>query len=247
MIEEDLETYLSISKNKFEIFLFDKINLKNLYKEELEIKNIIDFEELNNLTKFLDDNIFRIEKLSKKFIKNIFVIIENSQNLNINISIKKKNYDYLVNSESLKNTLTEIKDLFKENYRDQNIIHMIVNNYLINGKRYFFFEDNIKSDDLCLEVNFISISKNLEQIFDKIFEKYQIKVEQFFDLNYLENQLKDEKLELPEIVQKIRNGYNVNEITLIPKNIKNKGFFENFFQLFQLKLFFLVIFVVFEI
>ena len=63
MIEEDLETYLSISKNKFEIFLFDKINLKNLYKEELEIKNIIDFEELNNLTKFLDDNIFRIEKL----------------------------------------------------------------------------------------------------------------------------------------------------------------------------------------
>ena len=233
MIEEDLETYLSISKNKFEIFLFDKINLKNLYKEELKIKNIIDFEELNNLTKFLDDNIFRIEKLSKKFIKNIFVIIENSRNLNINISIKKKNYDYLVNSESLKNTLTEIKDLFKENYRDQNIIHMIVNNYLINGKRYFFFEDNIKSDDLCLEVNFISISKNLEQIFDKIFEKYQIKVEQFFDLNYLENQLKDEKLELPEIVQKIRNGYNVNEITLIPKNIKNKGFFENFFQLFS--------------
>ena len=233
MIEEDLETYLSISKNKFEIFLFDKINLKNLYKEELKIKNSIDFEELNNLTKFLDDNIFRIEKLSKKFIKNIFVIIENSQNLNINISIKKKNYDYLVNSESLKNTLTEIKDLFKENYRDQNIIHMIVNNYLINGKRYFFFEDNIKSDDLCLEVNFISISKNLEQIFDKIFEKYQIKVEQFFDLNYLENQLKDEKLELPEIVQKIRNGYNVNEITLIPKNIKNKGFFENFFQLFS--------------
>jgi len=233
MIEEDLETYLSISKNKFEIFLFDKINLKNLYKEELKIKNIIDFEELNNLTKFLDDNIFRIEKLSKKFIKNIFVIIENSQNLNINISIKKKNYDYLVNSESLKNTLTEIKDLFKENYRDQNIIHMIVNNYLINGKRYFFFEDNIKSDDLCLEVNFISISKNLEQIFDKIFEKYQIKVEQFFDLNYLENQLQDEKLELPEIVQKIRNGYNVNEITLIPKNIKNKGFFENFFQLFS--------------
>ena len=233
MIEEYLETYLSISKNKFEIFLFDKINLKNLYKEELKIKNIIDFEELNNLTKFLDDNIFRIEKLSKKFIKNIFVIIENSQNLNINISIKKKNYDYLVNSESLKNTLTEIKDLFKENYRDQNIIHMIVNNYLINGKRYFFFEDNIKSDDLCLEVNFISISKNLEQIFDKIFEKYQIKVEQFFDLNYLENQLKDEKLELPEIVQKIRNGYNVNEITLIPKNIKNKGFFENFFQLFS--------------
>ena len=59
MIEEDLETYLSISKNKFEIFLFDKINLKNLYKEELEIKNIIDFEEFN----FIDCSISTMQAI----------------------------------------------------------------------------------------------------------------------------------------------------------------------------------------
>ena len=34
----DLETYLSISPNKFGIYLFDTKNLKNLYKEEIKFE-----------------------------------------------------------------------------------------------------------------------------------------------------------------------------------------------------------------
>ena len=33
--ENEFETYLSISPNKFGIYLFDKKNLKNLYKKEI--------------------------------------------------------------------------------------------------------------------------------------------------------------------------------------------------------------------
>ena len=43
MIEEDLETYLSISKNKFEIFLFDKKKLKNIYKDKIQFKDELKF------------------------------------------------------------------------------------------------------------------------------------------------------------------------------------------------------------
>ena len=40
MIEEtDFETFLYISKNKYQIFVYDKDNLKNLYNEE--IKNVM--------------------------------------------------------------------------------------------------------------------------------------------------------------------------------------------------------------
>ena len=42
MAEEiDFETYLSISKNKFEIFLFDNKNLKSLYQNELKLESSI--------------------------------------------------------------------------------------------------------------------------------------------------------------------------------------------------------------
>ena len=55
MIEDmEFETFLYISKNKYQIFVYDKNNLKNLYNEEL--KN--DYEiELDILPKFIDDNI----------------------------------------------------------------------------------------------------------------------------------------------------------------------------------------------
>ena len=60
MIEEtDFETFLCISKNKYQIFVYDKNNLKNLYNKETKI---IDTIELNNLSNFLDENIYKIEK-----------------------------------------------------------------------------------------------------------------------------------------------------------------------------------------
>ena len=231
--EENFETYLSISPKKFEIFLFDKKNLKSLYKDKLELENKIEFLNLDNLSNFLDANIFKIEKLADNFIKNIVLIIDSDKNSYINICIKKKNYENLINYKNLEIALTETKDLFKENYQKQNIMHMIVENYSINGKNYSSFINDIKGDYLSLEVNFISIPSNFELILDKILEKYQIRIDKFLDGKYLIEQSKDNKFELPNIANKIINGYNQNEVTLVPKNLKNKGFFENFFQLFS--------------
>ena len=231
--EENFETYLSISPKKFEIFLFDKKNLKSLYKDKLELENEIDFLNLDNLSNFLDANIFKIEKLADNFIKNIVLIIESDNNSYVNICIKKKNYENLINYKNLEIALTETKDLFKENYQKQNIMHMIVENYSINGKNYSSFINDIKGDYLSLEVNFISIPSNFELILDKILEKYQIRIDKFLDGKYLIEQSKDNKFELPNIANKIINGYNQNEVILVPKNPKNKGFFENFFQLFS--------------
>ena len=231
--EENFETYLSISPKKFEIFLFDKKDLKILYKDMLKLENEIDFLNLENLSNFLDANIFKIEKLADNFIKNIVLIIESDKNSYVNICIKKKNYENLINYKNLEIALTETKDLFKENYQKQNIMHMIVENYSINGKNYSSFINDIKGDYLSLEVNFISIPSNFELILDKILEKYQIKIDKFLDGKYLIEQSKDNKFELPNIANKIINGYNQNEVILVPKNLKNKGFFENFFQLFS--------------
>ena len=49
--EENFETYLSISPKKFEIFLFDKKNLKSLYKDKLELENKIEHLTSLNETK----------------------------------------------------------------------------------------------------------------------------------------------------------------------------------------------------
>ena len=68
----DFETYLIVSKNKFTIFLFDKKKSEKLYENDLKFENIYKSIDLKILDKFLDDNIFKIEKQIGKFVK-IFI------------------------------------------------------------------------------------------------------------------------------------------------------------------------------
>ena len=64
--ENNTATYLCISENKYEIYLFDKDKLKRLFSNETSInRNSLDHESLDS---FLDENIIQIEKLTGKFI-----------------------------------------------------------------------------------------------------------------------------------------------------------------------------------
>ena len=219
MIEEtDFETFLFISKNKYQIFVYDKNNLKNLYNKETKI---IDTIELNNLSNFLDENIYKIEKKINNFIKNIILIIEDEKIFDVAISLKKKNYEKYLGQKHLENSLVEVKDVFRENYQDQIIMHMII-----------ISEVNKNDDCLFLEVNFISIPKGLTFYFDKLLENHQIKISRYMSGNYIKSYFREDETELSMMANKLNNGLNKNEVQLVSKSIGNKGFFEKFFQLF---------------
>ena len=230
--EEELENYLSISPNKFGIYLFDKKNLKNLYKQELIINDDSSYLDLNTLEKFLDNNVFEIEKLSGKFVENIFFIFEDQKILSLKMGIKKKNYNTSITNEYLENSLIEAKDLFRENYPNQEIIHMIINKYFFNDKSYTSLEENLKSDYFALEIEFISISNSIIYDLNRVLEKYQIKIIKFIDGCYVKKFFNKE-VELAEMCHRILSGYNSNEVSFLPKTPKKLGFFEKFFQLFS--------------
>jgi len=230
---ENLETYLYISSNTVGIYLYEKKKFQNLYEEELNFINKTDNLNFEILSKFLDDNIFKIEKLIGRFIKNIYLVIENKKIFNAKFCIKKKNYDKIISKKYLENTLTEAKDLFKENYQDKKILHIIVNNYSINDKNYSYFSENLQGDELSIEVQFIYISNSFSLLFEKVLEKFQIRIIQYLDGYYIKSFFEGDDNHLTEMISKIKDGYNENEIRLVPKNIKKSGFFERFFQLFS--------------
>ena len=228
----ELQNYLSISPNKFGIFLFDTKNFKNLYKDELIINNDSKFLNLDDLKKFLDKNIFKIEKLSGKFVENIFLIFENEKILNLKLGIKKKNYDITVTKQYLENLLIESKDLFRENYQNQEIMHMVIYKYFFNDKSYQSFQENLKCDYLALEIEFKFIPNSVIYDLNKILESYQIKIIRYLDGSYVKNSFNND-IELSEMTHKILTGHNENEVTFMPKSIKKLSFFEKFFQLFS--------------
>ena len=230
MIENsDFETFLYISKSKYQIFVYDKNNLKNLYNEEIENNDEV---ELNILSKFLDDNIYKIEKIIKNFIKNIILIIEDDKVLEIGLSIKIKNYEKQLDYKYVKNSLIEAKNIFNENYPDLVIMHMvIVDNDM--SKKLLSNSEKINDNYLYLEVNFICFSNSYTHILDKLLGNHQIKIKQYMSGNYVKNFLGEDENMIPVIANKLNNGFNKNEVKVISKNTENKGFFERFFQLFS--------------
>ena len=234
MIEEtDFETFLYLSRKRYVIFVNDKKTLRNLYKEEIKIVDKIHPDDLSYLSKFLDQNIYRIEKLVGNFIKDITLIIENDKILNIDIGIKKKNYTKFSNQNYLKNDLTEVKDLFKVSYQSQVIMHMLIINYDEDGNKTLSYDLDIDENNLYIVIKFISISNSQTSIFDKLLEKYQIQINQYMSGEYIQNFIGEDSGELFMMASRLKNGFNKNEVTLISKNPKNKGFFEKFFQLFS--------------
>jgi hypothetical protein len=229
----EFETYLSISSKKFKIYLLDTKNLKNLYFEEKNFENSISIPDLNNLEKFLDNNIFKIEKLIGKFVKNINLILDTERFLRINISLKKNNYEQIVNKKILENSLYELKDLFNESYQDYKIVHMLLVSYLIDGSHYSELKFDLNFKNLSLETQFIALPIKLVIEINKILENYHIKITNYFDQNYIQTLFKGQNIDLSEMAYKSKFGFNNNEVSLIPKNIKKTGFFEKFFQLFS--------------
>jgi len=231
MIENsDFETFLYISKSKYQIFVYDKNNLKNLYNEEIGYSDEI---ELNTLSKFLDDNIYKIEKKIKNFIRNIILIVEDDKILEIGISLKKKNYEKNENQKQIENILVEVKDIFKENYQDLLIMHMVI----VEKENNFLLDNANNSDDyLFLEVNFISIPNKFTFYFDKLLENHQINIKRYMSGDYIKSFFdieSKESMELFVMANKLNDGLNKNEIELISKSKENRGFFEKFFQLFS--------------
>jgi len=227
----EFETYLSISQSKFGIYLFDTKNRNNVYDKEITFEKT-NFINYPNLKQFLDDNVFRIEKLVGKFIENIFIIIDDENILNTQIGIKQKNYQPSKSKVYLQSSITNAKDLFKENYPNEKIMHIIINNYFIDGKNYDYLEDNLEYGQLNLVIQFKSISNEIIHNLNKLLQNYQIDIIKFLDENYVKNFF-DKDIEISKMAFDILNGCNVNEVMVVQKNTKKLGFFEKFFQLFS--------------
>ena len=78
-----------------------------------------------------------------------------------------------------------------------------------------------------------TVSNNLTYELDKVLGRFHIQINKYIDLKYIQKYFKDQHVEFPLMVYKILNGLNRNEVELVEKIKKNKGFFEKFFYFFN--------------
>jgi len=225
------ETYLFVSSKKLIIFVNTYLDNK-IYKEEIILQQEHEDIDFNQLDEFLHQNIYKIEKKSKNFIKNVSIILDSNIFLPIEISIKRNNYEENIDINNFKHILYEAKEDCQKTLQGSKISHMLIDCYKFDGNNYSYLPKNIKCKSYSVDIRFICISDNLYRSLEDILKKYQFSLNQVISAKYIENFLRDPDESIFSIARKIINGHNPNEVRLINKSLKNKGFFEKFFNYF---------------
>ena len=228
----NFETYLLISNKKVLINVYDKQNSKSIYSDEKNDVNFHNELNLDLISILLEKNIFKIERLINGFVKHINLIVESNEFFPVDISIKKINYEHVLKKNDLIHLLNEVKQDCKNTLYGKKIIHMIINNYLIDDKKYFFFPDRLRSNHISIDVRLDCLSINYLNKIETVFKNYQIAIRRILNLNYVES-FTNNKGDIFNMASNIIDGYNENEVMIVPKKTKIKGFFERFFNYFS--------------
>jgi len=231
--ELKFETYLVIDRKKLVICVIKKKTFEVIFKEEKLLDDHNEESKLKILDEFLAQNIFKIEKNLKNFVKDTYIILDNREFFPIEISIKKSHNGNSITQENLINPLNVLKNLCQLSFKDKKIIHMLIENYQIDGKDYSFLPKNLECNNFSLDIKFICLSKNLIENYESILKRYHVLVNQILNAEYIKQFQDQQNPNIYTTASRIISGYNNNEIFLVNKPQKNKGFFEKFFDLFS--------------
>ena len=230
--DQNFETYLFISPKKFLISVKKKSNFKEVYTNEKNFENNSNLNLLS-LDNFLNENIFKIEKLLSSFIKNIFIIIDCEEFFSVQVSLKKNDNQKLFLLKNLNHLLNEAKDQCAKTLSGKKIIHFLIDQYLIDGKSYNYLPQNLNCNSVSLDISFICLSLEFINSLDVITKKYYISISKIISMKYMRNLSSEENFDIIKMAKDIIDGYNQNEVVLISEKVKKTGFFERFFHFFN--------------
>jgi len=230
----DYITYLFLSKKRNIISVYKENNFEKVYEKEISINkfsNTINYQELDD---FLNNNIFKIEKIIDKFIKKIVVILDLDQFFLVQLSIKKKNFDNLIDINNLTHLIKEAKESCEKTISGRSIVHLIIKNYKIDNKNYDSLPKNIDFKSFSIDLEFICLSNQIIRNLEQILNKYQISLTQVVNATYVrEFCFNEENNNIFMMTKKILSGHNLNEVMMVDKSRKNLSFFEKFFNFFS--------------
>jgi hypothetical protein len=230
--ENYLETYFYLSIDKLIISVFQKDDSKKIYTQQLQQDIITGNLDYPQIEKFLEENIFQIEKITKTFLNEVYLVINHNESLPVGISLKINNDRNIIREKDIDYLLIDAKQQIRKNFFDRSIIHMIINNYLFDGVKYNHLPKELNCDNFSLDLKFICLSNKLIKDIEFIFQKHQVFIREIICAKYTKEFFHDETLDIFEMTRNIQKGYNENEIILVPRKLKKKGIFERFFHFF---------------
>ena len=140
--------------------------------------------------------------------------------------MKKHNYNGNINPGIILYLIKSAKYQCEKTIQNLRIIHILIDNYLIDNVNFTELPLNQKCKNFSLDISFICLPDELIKHVEKKLKKFQISVNQILSADYIDKLVflyRD--INFFKMTSKIIEGHNKNEVKLVNKTSKNKGFF----------------------
>ena len=207
MINKNFQIYFDCGFSKIRAGAFNKDNINKVFFTESKFFfDHIDISlEIQKMIIFLEEN-------TNEYINDVNLMIDSPKTLSIGISVCKKIDGSKLGQEDIQFLIQEAKQQILNNYKDQNIVHIIINNYKINDIDYDSLPDEIECNFISLDILFICLPNQIIEYFKNFFHTFNISINQIACTTYAKTINYKNNLSIDKDVLFIDIGFNKTSI-----------------------------------
>ena len=175
---------IDLGHSKIRFSIFDK-NKDIIFSENLSV--IFDNQYSNHFY-IIEGLIKKAEKEISSYIEDAILIFDTSEQYSIDISLNKESNNNLT-IENLYNLLVlELYQIINSNYNNYEIVHIIVNECVIDKKKYNNLPDKLlKTNNLKVHFKLICFPKNILNKLKENFKKINLNIIKVFSTSYIKS------------------------------------------------------------
>ena len=208
MSNKNFQTFFDCGFSKVRAGTFNADNNNEAFYADSEF-----FTDRSNLESKIQKIIISLEKDSSEYIDNISLMIDSPKMFSVSISLSKKFDGSRLKQTNIQFLVQEAKQQILKYYTNDNIAHIIINNYKIDGVDYSYLPGEIKCNFVSLDILFICLPTDLVLYYKNIFSKSNILVDQVFCSSYAKSIYYKDTLKLSGYTSFIDVGFNKTSVT----------------------------------
>ena len=161
--------------------------------------------------------------------------MKHPESISINLSLIKDNEGKKIEKKIVQYLIQDAKQQILRSHHSKKIIHIIINNYVIDNIAYNYLPLDINCNKFSIDIKFICFPKNLIKKLEELFNNHQIFINKIICSNYAKTFLLKINLVLMyvKLALKLVQGINKQEVVIVPRKLEKKGFFERLFHFFK--------------
>ena len=178
-------SFIDFGSKNLRLGIFDN-NSKCIYSSKIKITKEIESQNSeNSLTKLIRD----AEKYLSKHLVEVNVLYDSSDFNLIDFSIKKSFDQPTLLKKQYDDLLDEAKFIISENNFKDQIIHILVNNIIVDDNKIEKISNEIKIKSLIVELKFLCLKKSIINNLSNIFKKNNLIISNIYCSSYVKSNI----------------------------------------------------------